>query len=1160
MAIVGVAALVPGARDAAEFWKLIMSGKDMITDVPSGHWLVEDYYDADPQAADKTYGKRGGFLPPVSFDPLAYGIPPNALPATDTTQLLSLIVAEHVLADATRGDLAGLDRDRVSVILGAAPLELLTTMGSRLQRPVWLKALREHGVAESQAQEICDRIADHYVPWQEATFPGLLSNVVAGRIANRFDLHGTNCTTDAACASSLAAISNAVNELALGRSDMVVTGGVDTLNDILMYMCFSKTPALSRSGDCRPFSDSADGTVLGEGLVMFALRRLEDAERDGNRIYAVIRGIGTSSDGRSTAIYAPLPAGQERALRRAYEAAGYSPDTVELVEAHGTGTTAGDLAEITALREVFGDTGRTDSQWCALGSVKSQIGHTKAAAGAVGLLKAALALHHKVLPPTIKVDRPNPALNLEDSPFYLNPRPRPWISAGDHPRRASVSSFGFGGSNFHITLEEYVPQEEPERTAQMLHAAPNELVLISADSAAGLVRRLGELAGAEESFTALSRRSWREFDAQAPARASVVAVDRDDFEAKSEHLAGAVRSAPVRSFSLPTGISYATGPAEAGQVAFLFSGQGSQYVGMGSDLMTHFPEARQAWSEAARVLSADRTLQSVVFPPSAFTDTARAAQQAALGATEWAQPALAAQSLAQLSLLRRLGLTPDCVGGHSFGELMALHAAGTLDARTVVHLARRRGEFMRDASECRGTMLAVTATRESVENLLTDADLSDGLWISAHNAPTQVVVSGEAEAVSRFEHRLAAEGVSARRLRAATAFHSPLVAPASAGLLDSLQRVEVEPPRCDVYGNADGNPYPAEPAGIRERLSVHLARPVNFVREIEAMYEAGVRTFVEVGAGSAVAGLIGQILEGREHLAVSLDQERRDGLAAFHDALGRLAIKGVVLDLDSLWAHTTPAVPQPARRPGLSVTISGANYGKVYPPSAGAAALPGPNAEPSNGLRPGGPTAVASAALPASLVEAAEVRRSPAPPAPSTTEPAADPTPKQHPMPRAADPGPAHSPTAAGATEPWLRVLQESDRQTAEAHAAYQRAMTDSHLAFLALAGNSLASLASLPGSVVAPACESTSAVASPQRDASLDSPLPVNVPIRPSEQATTPAPAAVDLPRTDAAPDAADGIGLALGAVVLSVVAEKTGYPVELLRPEMELETDLGI
>ncbi len=261
----------------------------------------------------------------------------------------------------------------------------------------------------------------------------MLGNVVAGRIANRLDLRGTNCVVDAACASSLGAVNLALLELASGRSDVAVTGGLDTFNDIFMYMCFSKTPALSPTGEARPFDAEADGTILGEGLGVLVLKRLADARRDGDRVYAVIRSIGTSSDGKGQAVYAPSAAGQARRLRQAYSLAGISPGTVGLVEAHGTGTRVGDAAELEALEEVY-RAASPESGWCALGSVKSQVGHTKAAAGAAGLIKAALALHHKVLPPTLKVSRPAEGLTRGDSPFYLNIEARPWLHAGEGPR------------------------------------------------------------------------------------------------------------------------------------------------------------------------------------------------------------------------------------------------------------------------------------------------------------------------------------------------------------------------------------------------------------------------------------------------------------------------------------------------------------------------------------------------------------------------------------------------------------------------------------------------------------------------------------------------------------------------------------------------------
>ena len=385
------------------------------------------------------------------------------------------------------------------MVLGvASTTELVVQMGARLQRPIWRKAMLENGLPEDEADEICQDIADHYVPWQESTFPGLLGNVVAGRVANRLNLGGANFVTDAACASSLSALQSALHRLYLHESDVVLTGGVDALNDMMMYMCFSKTPAFSATGDCRPFSDAADGTIIGEGVGMLALKRLSDAERDGDPIHAVIRGLGSSSDGRASSVYAPRSEGQAKALRRAYERAGYEPSTVELLEAHGTATKAGDVAEFAALKSVFTD---ADSARIAIGSVKSQIGHTKAAAGAAGLIKAVLALQHSTLPGTLKVERPNPAMGMEDIPFYVNTQTRPWVRKGDQPRRASVSSFGFGGSNFHVTLEEYRGVQRAKR----LRALPSELVVLSAPSAADLEKRAADVVAAVRTGESLAR-------------------------------------------------------------------------------------------------------------------------------------------------------------------------------------------------------------------------------------------------------------------------------------------------------------------------------------------------------------------------------------------------------------------------------------------------------------------------------------------------------------------------------------------------------------------------------------------------------------------------------------------------------------------------------
>ncbi|WP_437914880.1 SDR family NAD(P)-dependent oxidoreductase [Sorangium sp. So ce302] len=1119
IAVVGVSAIFPGSVDAHGFWRDILSGTDLITDVPSTHWLVEDYYDPDPSAPDKTYAKRGAFLKNVPFDPLEWGVPPSIVPATDTTQLLALIVAKRVLEDAAQGQFESMSRERMSVILGVTSAqELLASMVSRIQRPVWAKALRDLGYPEDEVKRACDKIAGNYVPWQESSFPGLLGNVVAGRIANRLDLGGTNCVTDAACASSLSAMSMAINELALGQSDLVIAGGCDTMNDAFMYMCFSKTPALSKSGDCRPFSDKADGTLLGEGIAMVALKRLDDAERDGDRVYAVIRGIGSSSDGRSKSVYAPVPEGQAKALRRTYAAAGYGPETVELMEAHGTGTKAGDAAEFEGLRAMFDESGREDRQWCALGSVKSQIGHTKAAAGAAGLFKAIMALHHKVLPPTIKVDKPNPKLDIEKTAFYLNTQARPWIRPGDHPRRASVSSFGFGGSNFHVALEEYTG---PAPKAWRVRALPAELFLLSADTPAALADRARALvkeAEVPEILRFLARESVLSFDASRPARLGLCATDEADLRKKLEQVAAHLEARPEQALSAPL-VHCASGEAP-GRVAFLFPGQGSQYVGMGADALMTFDPARAAWDAAAGVAIADAPLHEVVFPRPVFSDEDRAAQEARLRETRWAQPAIGATSLAHLALLAALGVRAEAFAGHSFGEITALHAAGALSAADLLRVARRRGELMGAASSERGAMIAVPRGIDEVRALGLG-----GVVIANHNGPKQVVLSGSVAAIEAAEERLKGVGIQARRLDVAAAFHSPLVAEASAPLREFLAGIAVEAPAAPVYSNAEIEPYAGGGDAARDRLARQLAEPVRFVEEIERMYADGARTFVEVGPGSVLTNLVGDILSGRPHRAVALDRKGKHGVTSLLEAVARLAVAGVPLDARVLWeGFAAPSDPRALPKPKLALQINGSNYGKPYPPQGGAKALPAaspPRAAqkpapeaPRAALQPvaSAPRAAVGASAPVVSAPAPAVSASrsavsaPAPvvsaslpvvsaPAPVVSAPAPAVASASAPIVSASRsavsasapvvsvpqavvsvpqavvsapqavvsaPAPVVSASRPAASASWLAAYQEAQRATAEAHSVYQRTMAESHIAFLQAAEASFAGLAAL--------------------------------------------------------------------------------------------------
>ncbi|MFO7634431.1 MAG: beta-ketoacyl synthase N-terminal-like domain-containing protein, partial [Caldilinea sp.] len=1068
IAVVGVSALFPGSSDVRGFWRSIVEGQDQIKEIPPDYWLIEDYYDPDPSAPDKTYGKRGAFLDAVPFDAMTYGVPPNVVQQTDTSQLLGLIVAQQVLEDAAGGDFQHIDKSRISVILGATgATELVVHLGSRLQRPIWLNALRANGVPEDEAQAICNRIADSYVPWTEASFPGLLGNVVAGRIANKFDLGGTNCVVDAACASSLSALSMGLSELYLGQADMVIVGGVDTLNDILMYMCFSKTPALSASGDCRPFSDQADGTILGEGLGMLALRRLEDAERDGDRIYAVIRGVGSSSDGKGTAVYAPKASGQAYALRRAYAAAGYSPRTVELLEAHGTATKAGDVAEFTGASSVFAEADPESTQWCAIGSVKSQIGHTKGAAGAASLIKAVLALHHKVLPPTIKVERPNPNLAIEESPFYINTQARPWIRDASHPRRVGVSSFGFGGSNFHVTMEEYTGGRRKDE----FRPSPVELFLVSANDVVGITDAARQLTGGYDNgdgFQFLARSTQVAFRSTDRLRLAVVASDLADLCAKLDAAAAAIERDPASAQQSPTGWFYSGegAPNHAGKLAFLFPGQGSQYVGMGGDLAMTFADSRAVWDEAANLeFEQGGRLHEVVFPRPVFSDDDRTAQETRLRATEWAQPAIGVASLSLLTLLSKLGVKPDAVGGHSFGEVTALYAAGALDRKAFFSVARKRGELMAEAAAMfPGAMTAISHAADAVASLL--ANWNTGVVIANHNSPEQVVISGIENAIQATEEKLREAAIRFQRLPVSTAFHSSVVRPAAAPFRAFLDHIGIHKPLMPVYANSVAAVYSGVPDAIRETLAGQIAEPVRFAEQIEAMYAAGVRTFVEVGPGTVLTNLVKSCLKERPHRALTLDRKGQHGLTSLWQGLGQLAVAGVAVAMDRLWDGVSYGDdPRTRKTPKLAVNISGVNYDKPYPPAGGAAGRAAPNparngnqsavngesAAPEKG--PGAHAAGNGPVAPVALPQAPRVSQPAVPVLPSVTQsapaqqPAAPvavhPTPASQPLPPPAPiqttPPPILTAPAVSTNESlaWVSAFQSLQQQTADAHMAF---------------------------------------------------------------------------------------------------------------------------
>ena len=908
IAIIGKAGIFPKAHDVQEFWDNILQKIDAIIEVPPDRWRIEDYYDPDPNAPDKTYAKHGGFIPDVEFNPMEFGMPPNLLESTDVAQLLALVVARDVLTDAGYAPGDGVDHSRTGVVLGVTGgLKMLTPLTSRLQYPVWRRVLKSAGLSDEETEAIVERLKAAYVPWTENSFPGLLGNVIAGRIANRFDLGGTNATVDAACASSLAALQMSVSQLIEHRCDMMITGGVDADNSPFMFMCFSKTPAFSRTGHIRPFDAQADGTLVGEGLGMVVLKRLEDAERDGDRIYAVIRGIGSSSDGRYKSIYAPRPEGQARALRRAYEEAGFPPESVRLIEAHGTGTPAGDPAEVEALRSVFPADARR--QYIALGSVKSQIGHLKGAAGAASLIKAALALHHKILPPTINVEQPNPKLKLEESAFYLNTEARPWINAeGATPRRAGVSAFGFGGTNFHVVLEEYRPEHEaPYRlhsTARALLFAADDpsALLATVEAALDRLRTEGETA-----FRALADASPKPIP-QPQARLGFVADGAEEAQQLLQAAIASLRRQPeAESWTHPKGIVYRrAGMETAGKVVALFPGQGSQYLEMGREIANNFPPLRRAYARMDALFLADglKPLSEVVFPIPAFDEATRKAQEAALRSTDYAQAAIGVTSAGLMWILQSAGFRPDFAAGHSFGELSALWAGGVLDDDGFFALVKARGKAMAapttDPDFDPGTMLAVKGAVEAVEAVLAD---HPDVRIANLNAPTQVVLAGPTAAIRAVAPALEARGLKTTPLSVSAAFHTPLVAHASEPFARAVAATPFHRARIPVYSNTTGDPYPDDPEAARTILANHILHTVVFKDQIEHIYEAGGRIFVEIGPRRVVTGLVEAILADKPDVeAVALNPSRKKSSdRQLREAVVRLQVIGLPLGEIDPW-------------------------------------------------------------------------------------------------------------------------------------------------------------------------------------------------------------------------------------------------------------------
>jgi acyl transferase domain-containing protein len=932
IAIIGMACVLPGAPDVRQYWENILHKVNSISDAPP-EWEAELFYEQDTKADDRTYCKRGGFLGKLAqFDPFSFGIMPNAVDGGEPDHYMALQAAQDALKDCGKLDLEPV-KARTAVIIGrgtyvnrgnAAALQQGVMVESILRI---LKQLHpEH--TDVELAEIKRQIKAGLPPFHADTASGLVPNIITGRIANRLDLMGPNYLIDAACASSLVAVEMAARELQTGRCDLALAGGVNSNTSPVLMMIFSQLGALSHRGQLSSFDKDADGTLLGEGVGMVVLKRLADAERDGNHIYAVLKNTGIASDGRATHVLAPRVEGEEMALRRAYEPVEIDPLTVGLLEAHGTGTPVGDVVEVEALRRVF-PLRQTESPRCALGSVKSMISHTVPAAGVAGLIKAALSLHHKVLPPTL-CENPNPKLQLENTNFYINTETRPWIHGSSKtPRRAGVNAFGFGGINAHAILEEYTG---PHQAPWLQRDWDSELFVFSGENRAAVAKDAQQaLQLLREGGDGLSLKdlAWTlNCDRpMGPVRMAVVGLSHKDLMAKLERAIKRLGDEKTRNIKEIEGIYHFKEPLGLeGKLAFLFPGEGSQYRNMLGDLCIHFPEVRRVFDLMDRAYEnhpRDYLPSDVIFPPPLGSPS----QDRLYNMDSGAETVFCANQ-ALYALIEKLGIRADAMVGHSTGEHSALLASRVVevadDEELIQHILGVYEVFdkLNSTSDIPEAVLLAVAGADHAF-LEQQVEKSEGeLYIALDNCVHQVVLCGHESVIDRLVTALTPKGAICQKLPFARAYHTPWFEVFSKPLKQHFDRLRIGQAQTALYSCVTAGPYPQDPEEIRALAAVQWSSTVRFRETIEGMHRDGVRLFLEIGPRSNLTGFTDDVLRSKPHAAIPSNVQHRSGIVQLHHMLGQLVAHGLNPKLEHLYARRAPRPVLEKIKPRRSLALS----------------------------------------------------------------------------------------------------------------------------------------------------------------------------------------------------------------------------------------------